>query len=151
VQTPAGCRSSFDGHSYLFIIFLEGRTDGVWTAGTDYIKIDTGLGTAASPAGLASPFVLDVDGDDIVDYIYAGDLAGNMWKFNVTSATPSSWGIAFASSSGYPNGTPLFVAKDATASTNRQPIQDAPEVTVHRAAARWCSSARASTSSPATT
>ena len=127
------CQASADGHSSIFIIFLEGGTDGVWTAGTDYIKIDTGIGSAGTPAGLSSPFALDYDGDDIIDYIYAGDLQGNMWKFDVTSATPSSWAIAFPSSAGYPNGSPLFTAKDTAATPNAQPIQDAPQVTVHPA------------------
>jgi len=122
VQAPAGCKSSADGHASLFIIFIEGGTDGVWTAGTDYIKLDTGTGTAATPAGLSSPLAMDVDGDDIVDFIYAGDLNGKMWKFDVSSATPAAWHISFS-------GTPLYVATDA--SGNPQPIQDAPEVTLH--------------------
>ena len=31
--------------------------------------------------GLSTPFLLDKDGDGIVDIIYAGDLQGNLWRF----------------------------------------------------------------------
>jgi type IV pilus assembly protein PilY1 len=37
----------------------------------------------------ASP--ADLDGDHIVDYIYAGDLQGNVWRFDLTSTSPSTW------------------------------------------------------------
>lgn len=44
-------------------------------------KIDTG---ADGGNGLASPAVVDRYGDKEADYIYAGDLKGNLWKFDVT-------------------------------------------------------------------
>ena len=43
-------------------------------------EIDTGVG---GDNGLSSPTPVDVDGDRITDYIYAGDLQGNMWKILV--------------------------------------------------------------------
>ncbi|MBI5612484.1 MAG: hypothetical protein HY942_05405, partial [Gammaproteobacteria bacterium] len=50
-------------------------------------KITTpGTGT---PNGLASPTPLDTDSNHVVDYVYAGDLQGNIWKFNFTAATAS--------------------------------------------------------------
>jgi type IV pilus assembly protein PilY1 len=33
----------------------------------------------------------DLDGDHIVDYIYAGDLQGNIWRFDVTSTSAATW------------------------------------------------------------
>src|SRR5205823_5952918 len=86
-------------------------------------KIDTMAGDTTTPNGLSTPFPADMDGDGTVDYIYAGDLRGNMWKFNVTSATPSSWAVAYTVSS---NPAPLFTAKDA--SGNAQPITERPVV-----------------------
>ena len=35
--------------------------------------------------GLSEPTLVDANGDNIVDYAYAGDLAGNMWKFDLAS------------------------------------------------------------------
>ena len=67
--------------------------------------------------GLSSPTVIDLDGDGRVDSAYAGDLNGNLWKFDLNAGT-----IAFG-------GQPLF----QTLMTNgvRQPITTAPEVGRH--------------------
>ena len=48
-------------------------------------KITVNTGTN----GLSTPVLLDIDSDHDVDYVYAGDLKGNMWKFDFTSATSS--------------------------------------------------------------
>jgi len=37
--------------------------------------------------GLSAPTLLDVNNDFDVDYAYAGDLQGNLWKFDLTKAT----------------------------------------------------------------
>ncbi|QDD92072.1 pilus assembly protein PilY [Pseudomonas oryzihabitans] len=37
--------------------------------------------------GLATPTVLDVDGDLIADYAYAGDLHGNLWRFDLIGSS----------------------------------------------------------------
>ena len=55
--------------------------------------------------GLATPGVFDSDGDGDIDFIYAGDLKGNVWKFDVSGNSSSAWGVALS-------GLPLFVAKD---------------------------------------
>jgi type IV pilus assembly protein PilY1 len=73
-------------------------------------KIDTNVG---SDNGLSTPGGYDTDGDGIIDIIYAGDLKGNVWKFDVSSTSASSWGVAFS-------GTPLFVAQNNLG--QRQPI-----------------------------
>lgn len=83
------------------------------------IKIDTGVGT---DNGLSEPALLDTNGDYIIDVIYAGDLEGNVWKFDVCNATggacsSSGWGVAYKSGTA---DAPLFQAKDA--SNTPQPI-----------------------------
>lgn len=45
----------------------------------------------SSTNGLSSPTVLDSDQDGDIDYAYAGDLNGKMWKFDLTNSTPGSW------------------------------------------------------------
>jgi type IV pilus assembly protein PilY1 len=54
--------------------------------------IDTG---AAGDNGLSTPALIDVDLDRRVDYAYAGDLKGNLWKFDLTAADPRRWGVAY--------------------------------------------------------
>ena len=50
--------------------------------------------------GIASPASLDMDMDHIVDYIYAGDLQGHVWRFDVTDKNPANWAVS--------NTSPLF-------------------------------------------
>lgn len=54
-------------------------------------EIDTGVGSAALPNGLSTPTgVYAADGKTLV-YVYAGDLQGNVWKFDLRSASPAAW------------------------------------------------------------
>lgn len=94
-------------------------------------QFDTGVGALATPNGLATPTPIDINGDFVTDYVYAGDLRGNLWRFDLidpvnpggtikgTAATTrnnvneSKWAIGFS-------GNPLFVARDD--SSNLQPI-----------------------------
>ncbi|MBK6999911.1 MAG: hypothetical protein IPH35_08070 [Rhodoferax sp.] len=75
--------------------------------------------------GLSSPLLVDLNGNGKVDVAYAGDLQGNLWKFNLSSATPSNWEVSFG-------GQPFFVAKGPaslgprSAGTVAQPITTAP-------------------------
>jgi type IV pilus assembly protein PilY1 len=79
-------------------------------------------GTVGAGNGLANPQVIDFNGDGKADVAYAGDLKGNLWKFDLSSTNPSLWSVAYS-------GSPLFVARD-TAGT-RQPISTAPTWVVH--------------------
>lgn len=99
---------SANGRSVLFMV----RADN-----PSIVKmIDVG----ASPSnGMSTPTLLDVNGDRIVDLIYAGDLKGNVWKFDVRSSSSASWGSVYGAS-------PLFQAKDS--SGNPQPITAPVEV-----------------------
>lgn len=90
-------------------------------------KLDTGVG---SDNGLSNPAAVDVDGDRIADYVYAGDLKGNLWKFDLSSSNTANWKVAFTSG-GAP--APLYTAcsGDPCTTTNRQPITGRPEVGLH--------------------
>jgi len=118
-NTDADGTPSTTGHAVLYIVDIQ--------TGALIKKIDTGIGTAGAgggtPNGLASVAVVDLNGDVNADYVYAGDLQGNMWKFDLTSSSISNWKVAY-SVGGVPK--PLFVAQDA--SNHRQPITSRPEV-----------------------
>ena len=51
--------------------------------------IDTGTGSNKNPNGLSSPALFDKESDGVVDYAYAGDLDGNLWKFDLAKNTVS--------------------------------------------------------------
>ncbi|MCZ6912897.1 MAG: PilC/PilY family type IV pilus protein [Proteobacteria bacterium] len=72
--------------------------------------------------GLSSPILIDADADGLVDVAYAGDLNGNLWRFNLKSTSPAAWSVAY-------EGAPLF--RTALNGGVRQPITTAPEVGRH--------------------
>ncbi len=112
------------GKAALFILFLDGGTDGSWAnggnGGGDYVKL---VAESSGGNGLSTPVPFDRNGDGKVDVIYAGDLKGNLWKFDVSSTDPGQWRVALS-------GTPLFTARDDAG--NAQPILAPPEITVHK-------------------
>lgn len=69
--------------------------------------------------GIAYVTPADLDGDHITDYVYAGDLLGNVWRFDLTSNTPASWAAAsaplFTTASGQPITTRVLVVSGPTA------------------------------------
>lgn len=75
--------------------------------------------------GLATPVPVDVDGDRVTDYVYAGDIHGNLWKFDFSGGS-GQWGVAFKQGQ---NRYPLFTATDDAG--NPQPITQRPAVGVH--------------------
>jgi len=106
------------GHSaVLFLIDIQ--------TGHILKKIDTGVGSAGSPNGLSTPIAIDEDGDKVTDSIYAGDLLGNLWKFDV-SGNISTWKVAYGTT---PSPAPLFEAVDGSGTP--QPITAKPQVGKH--------------------
>jgi len=81
-------------------------------------------GAATNPNGLGSPTLLDLDQNGTTDYVFAGDLQGNLWKFDLTSSDPSKWGVAYQTASLKP--APLFTA--TTKGNTPQPIIAAPNL-----------------------
>jgi type IV pilus assembly protein PilY1 len=120
--------ASTTGHAVLFILFIEDGADGTWSV-TDYVKIDTGVGDTVSPNGLGSPAVIDTNGDFKADYVYAGDLRGNLWKFDINDSNVANWDVAYADAGSNP--LPLFQTQSAGGSP--QPISTKPDVGRHPA------------------
>jgi type IV pilus assembly protein PilY1 len=112
--------NSASGKAVLYILFMSGPTgaDNTWLGGgVDFVKIEADAGPNN---GLSTPVPFDKSGDGLVDVVYAGDITGKMWKFDLSSADPEDWGVANA-------GAALF---DAGTS---KPITTPPEVTLHPA------------------
>ena len=73
------------GHAILYLINAD--------TGALIKAIDTGSGSISSPNGLSTPSLYDNNGDGNVDYVYAGDLDGHLWKFNLSGAVPSLYAV----------------------------------------------------------
>ena len=78
--------NSANGVAGVFVALLD-KTTGAPT----FYFLSTGTGSTTSPNGIFTPESADLDGDHVIDYIYAGDLQGNVWRWDVTSSTPSTW------------------------------------------------------------
>jgi type IV pilus assembly protein PilY1 len=77
--------NSINDHAVLFIL-------DAWN-GTELTRIDTDVGSCN---GLSTPVAIDINYDDKVDYVYAGDLKGNLWKFDLTDDTSYlNWDVAY--------------------------------------------------------
>lgn len=120
-------------NAHLFVFFLDGGIDGIWTENTDYVKLEATIAAPPERNGLSSPAVADVDGDGTADRVYAGDLFGNMWAFDVSDSDPSNWAVASGEdTSGTAATGPLFTAEVTTGGvTKRQPITAKPVISKH--------------------
>ncbi len=107
---PSGYNTP-DGRGYLF--FVNPRTGALLET------VTTGTGSTTNDAGLAhaNGYVVDFT-DGYADAIYAGDLLGNLWRFDVT-----------ATSGAYPS--PIVLARLTDSSGNAQPVTSRPMMELH--------------------
>ncbi len=82
------------------------------------------------PNGLAAPAVVDINGDQIADAIYAGDLFGNMWKIDLSGNGRNQWDFAYKQGN---TPLPIFTACAGAScnANNVQPITTRPVVVRH--------------------
>ena len=81
------------------------------TGAKTFQYIDAGPGPAN---GIVEVTAADLDGDHVTDFVYAGDVLGNLWRFDLTSATNTSWAAAtklFTAATGQPITTAPVVAE----------------------------------------
>ncbi|MEG2153529.1 MAG: PilC/PilY family type IV pilus protein [Burkholderiaceae bacterium] len=118
-QAPDGAARS-DGQGAIFFLDPAKPASAAWQLNRNYWKIAVPIADTAAKAGLAQPAaVFDIAG--VVTELYAGDLQGQLWKFDLRGSTPVDWAV-FHQSSGRP--APMFVAVDPAGT--RQPITAAP-------------------------
>jgi type IV pilus assembly protein PilY1 len=114
-----GHRSSA-GNGALFLLALDKPSNVAWKLNLNYYRLVAPIGESSQANGLSAPaLVTDVDGN--VRYAYAGDLQGNLWRFDFTGNAPWSGAVGPG-----PGKKPLFIARDAHGA--RQPISQQPKV-----------------------
>ena len=96
---------STSGDAGIFIMTVDPTT-----AARTFYYLSTSTGSAASPNGIAFASAADLDGDHITDYVYAGDLQGDLWRFDLTSATESNWAVTPGPLFKTPAGQPITTA-----------------------------------------
>lgn len=101
-NTIADANPSTTGNAVIYVVDIA--------TGTLIKKLNTGYGMAKDPTGgnrangVMAVAAMDADQDFKVDFLYGGDMFGNLWRFDVSDVDPAKWGISFG-------GKPLFTAK----------------------------------------
>ena len=88
---PADCAAAAGtppGYSALFV--LDAQTGAV-TAELKTPAID-----GIQSHGLSTPVLGDYDNDQVDDVAFAGDLAGNLWRFDLSAPNPAGWNVSLA-------------------------------------------------------
>jgi len=117
VLVPNGASTSHPhGDSYLFLLSLDKNSNSAWVLNKNYYKIKTGDANSVVANSLSTPGAV-VDSHGAVTNAYAGDLSGNIWRFNFAAATSLSTLAPVR----------LFTAKDAN--DRAQPITAQPAIT----------------------
>ena len=123
VVVPSGLNNYLDdgsksdaGEGVLFLLSLDKVASQPWKEGINYYKFTTPVKETSMANGLSSPGLV-TGNDGAVRFAYAGDLQGNLWRFDFTGDAP--WKEAVDTS-------PVFTAKDAAG--QRQPITQEPKI-----------------------
>lgn len=112
-------RNSANGVAGIFVVTFNA------TSGAPSVRfLSTGYGPSRDPQGASGKngiaFVssADLDGDRVTDYLYAGDVFGYVWRFDLTSSNPSDWAVRSTpvfSTGGLPITTRVLVSSALSA------------------------------------
>lgn len=102
---------SYSGVASLFVLNIA--------TGAVIREIPVPVATGETDNGLSS-VRLRVNASNVIQAAYAGDLKGHLWKFDLSSTSSASWGVAFG-------GKPLFTTPRGAA----QPITVQPLLLDH--------------------
>lgn len=108
------------GNGALFLLALDKPASEPWQLNVNYYRLITPIGDAALANGLSTPALVNGD-DGTLRFAYAGDLQGDLWRFDFSGSAPWSNGVGPGAGK-----TPLFIARDANGV--RQPITEQPKV-----------------------
>lgn len=98
-----------DGKAYLYVVNLDTGA---------HIRTIATNSTVGNGLGAVRVVFKDNDTDRRIVGVYAGDLKGNMWKFDLSDTNSANWTVGI-------NGSPLFTT------TVPKPITAAPTVVTH--------------------
>jgi type IV pilus assembly protein PilY1 len=114
--------STGNGAQAMFFLSLDKSPSDAWTLNSNYFKVVVPATNTTSANGLANPgLILGQIGE--TNYLYAGDLQGNLWKFDLSSGIDATK-IANAVFKSSGTAKPIFVATNTAGGL--QPITTSP-------------------------
>ena len=115
---------SATGDAGIFVMTLD-PTNGASGAQIYYLSTAQNTATSGSPNGIAYATPADFDGDHVADFVYAGDLHGNVWRFDLTDPNEANWMVTpgpLFNTGGLPITTQVVVASGAPTPGQQQQI-----------------------------
>jgi type IV pilus assembly protein PilY1 len=117
--------NSSSGTAGLFIMLVD-PTSGI----TSFRFLATGTGpVAGNKNGISYVASADLDGDHITDYVYGGDVMGNLWRFDLTAADAANWAAGSSAIFKAPSNQPI-TAKPVVAIVPGKGTEGRPRVIV---------------------
>ena len=89
---PSNCTTfGAASNTYSSLFVLDAQTGAMITE----LKTPTSI-TGVTSFGLSSPVLGDYNSDQIDDVAFAGDLNGNLWRFDLSNSDPTKWSVSLA-------------------------------------------------------
>lgn len=85
-QANGNCKMTDTGEAGIYLMLVDPSSGAI-----TFKFLNTSKGSVANPNGIGEVTPVDLDKDNIVDYIYAGDIQGNVWRFDVTGNSVADW------------------------------------------------------------
>ena len=85
-QANGNCKMTDTGQAGIYLMLVDPSSGAI-----SFKFLNTNVGTTANPNGIGEVTPVDMDKDNITDYVYAGDIQGNVWRFDLTGASASAW------------------------------------------------------------
>lgn len=86
--SPPATPTDSTGKTFSSLFVLDAQTGALIAE----LKTPTSIANVAS-YGLSSPVLGDYNNDQVDDVAFAGDLAGNVWRFDLSDPSPSNWKV----------------------------------------------------------
>lgn len=120
VLVSSGYNQTGTTKASLFVLYLDKKIGDAWAENVNYYRIEVPdvAGNTVTPNALGAPGGVDVNGVGYASRAYAGDMNGNLWRFELSNV-PASRSVQR-----------IFTAVDD--SNVRQPIVAAPRITRHK-------------------
>ncbi|MFM1989993.1 MAG: hypothetical protein RJA99_2950 [Pseudomonadota bacterium] len=113
-DTSGGEAASGPGRPVLYAFYLDGAAPRWRRFAVDALLGGTPDAALSTNNGLSTPRPVDVDGDGKVDLVYAGDIKGNLWRFDLKTVSSPKVTKLYAAGANRPIHTAPLVVRNGS-------------------------------------